>query len=159
MNKKEAAFLNRSSLFYFLCFSLYSMLMNNHILPHIFLRLVIFITLLAHSIPSMISGDVNNFGEFYLNKAGFAPIGIQLAWAIKLSHVVCAICILLNRFLKPASWVTILILLGGIIMIHYKEGWYVVGFGRNGMEFNVVLIGILFSFLFPDFSFRKKYRP
>jgi putative oxidoreductase len=28
-------------------------------------------------------------------------------------------------------------------MIHAAEGWYVVGAGRNGVEFNVLLIGVL----------------
>jgi putative oxidoreductase len=38
----------------------------------------------------------------------------------------------------------------GIILIHFREGWFVVGGGRNGMEFNLLLIFVLLSFIFPE---------
>lgn len=113
------------------------------------LRIALAITMMAHSIPSIITGGVNEFGTLYLDKVGFAPIGLFLAWAIKLSHVVCAVCLLLDKYVKPAAIVTIFILVVGIIMIHYNEGWFVVGFGRNGMEFNVLLIMVFLSLIFP----------
>jgi putative oxidoreductase len=113
------------------------------------LRLALAITLLAHSIPSIFTGSVNDFGNLYLNKVGFAPFGLALAWAIKLSHVGAAICLLLDKYIKPASIITIVILVTGIIMIHYKEGWFVVGGGRNGMEFNVLLIMVFLALIFP----------
>ena len=31
----------------------------------------------------------------------------------------------------------------GVAMIHAKEGWFVVGAGRNGMEYSLLLIGSL----------------
>ena len=95
------------------------------------------------SIPSIFTGAVNNFGNHHLNAAGFAPIGLPLAWAIKLSHVACAILLILNRYIRLAAIVTIPILVAGIIMIHAAEGWFVVGEGRNGVEFNVLLISVL----------------
>jgi putative oxidoreductase len=113
------------------------------------LRLALAITLLAHSIPSIFTGGVNDFGNLYLNKVGFAPFGLALAWAIKLSHVGTAICLLLDKYIKPASIITIVILVTGIIMIHYKEGWFVVGGGRNGMEFNFLLIMVFLALIFP----------
>lgn len=113
------------------------------------LRLAMAIILLAHSIPGMFNGGINNFGNLYLNQAGFAPLGLPLAWAIKLSHVVCAICILWGKFVKPAALLTIAILIAGIIMVHFKEGWYVVGGGRNGVEFNLLLIVVLLAIMFP----------
>ena len=33
-------------------------------------------------------------------------------------------------------------------MVHFKEGWFVVGGGRNGMEYNFVLICILTAIMF-----------
>jgi len=35
-------------------------------------------------------------------------------------------------------------------MIHFSEGWFVVGGGRNGMEFNFLLIAALVTIMFPD---------
>jgi putative oxidoreductase len=36
----------------------------------------------------------------------------------------------------------------GIAMIHYNEGWFVVGGGRNGMEFNFLLIASILTIMF-----------
>lgn len=114
------------------------------------LRVAVAIILLMHSIPGMFNNGINDFGRFYLNEIGFAPIGIPIAWAIKLSHVAAAVCLLFNRFVKPASIITIVILISGIILVHFKEGWFVVGGGRNGAEFNFLLIFVLITFIFPN---------
>lgn len=68
----------------------------------------------------------------------------------------CAILLHLNKFVKPASIVTILILLIGIVLVHFKEGWFVVGGGRNGMEYNFLLICVLFSIMNPNGIKRTK---
>ena len=114
------------------------------------LRLAVAIILLAHSVWGMFDNGINNFGNLYLNQVGFAPIGVPLAWAIKLSHVVCAACFLFEKYVKPAAIITIFVLIAGIVMIHFKEGWFVVGGGRNGVEFNVLLIFVLLTIMFPD---------
>jgi putative oxidoreductase len=118
------------------------------------LRFAVAIILLVHSIPGMFNNGINDFGNYYLNEKGFAPYGVALAWAIKLSHVAAAICLLINKFIKPACLVTIAILITGIFMVHLKEGWYVVGGGRNGIEFNFLLIIVLLTIMFPN-GFKK----
>lgn len=114
------------------------------------LRLAVAIILLAHGIPGMLDGSINDFGNLYLNPNGFAPLGVPIAWAIKLSHVVAAFCLLFEKYMKLASIITVFILLVGIIMIHIKEGWFVVGGGRNGMEFNFLLIFVILAINFPN---------
>lgn len=114
------------------------------------LRLSVAIILLVHSVPGMFDNGINDFGALYLNKVGFAPLGVPVAWAIKLSHVVAAFCLLFQKFIKPACIVTILILIMGIVMVHLKEGWFVVGGGRNGVEFNFLLIFVLLAIMFPN---------
>lgn len=109
------------------------------------LRIAVAITLLAHSIPVMLNNGVNDFGNLYLDQVGFAPFGLAIAWAIKISHVICAVLLVLNKFVNTAAFITIFILVAGIVMIHFKEGWFVVGLGRNGMEFNFLLICVLIS--------------
>ena len=105
--------------------------MNNTVI----LRFAVAIILLTHSIPGMFNNGVNDFGNLYLNQIGFAPVGVYLAWLIKISHVLCAVLLLLNRFIKPAAIITIFILILGIVLVHFKEGWFVVGGGRNGVEY------------------------
>jgi len=117
--------------------------MDRIITPTLVLRIALAAVFFMHGIPSIFTGAVNNFGNQYLNQVGFAPIGLPLAWAIKLSHVACAILLILNRYIRVAAFVTIPILVAGIIMIHAAEGWFVVGGGRNGVEFNVLLISAL----------------
>ena len=112
------------------------------------LRIALAIILLFHSVPGMFNGGIQDFGD--LNQIGFAPVGVFLAWAIKLSHVVCAVLLLINKYIKPAAIVTIVILVMGIIMVHYKEGWFVVGGGRNGVEFNFLLICVFVYLMFPN---------
>lgn len=114
------------------------------------LRLTVAIILTIHSVFGLFDGSINDFGNLYLNQIGFAPFGVFLAWTIKLSHLAAALCLLSNKYLKIASIGTIFILIMGIVLIHYKEGWFVVGGGRNGVEFNFLLIFVLLSFILPN---------
>lgn len=123
----------------------------------IILRLALAIILLTHSIPGMFNNGINDFGNLFLNQIGFSPFGVYIAWAIKLSHVVCAILFILNKYIKWSSIITILILLTGIFLVHFKDGWYVVGDGRNGVEYNFLLICVLVSIMRPNiFNIIKK---
>lgn len=113
------------------------------------LRLAVSIILLMHSIPGMFNNGINDFGNLYLNHIGLAPFGLFLAWSIKLSHVGCALCFLFERYVKPAAIITSFILIMGIVLVHYPEGWFVVGGGRNGVEFNFLLVAVMVTFIFP----------
>lgn len=114
------------------------------------LRLAIAIILLVHSVSGMFNNGINDFGNYFLNEIGFAPCGVPLAWAIKLSHIAAACCLLFDKYLKWAAIGTIFILLMGIVLVHFEEGWFVVGGGRNGVEFNFLMIMVLLTLLFPN---------
>lgn len=121
---------------------------NNSKVAYGILRYAIAIILLSHSVFGMFDGGINDFGNLYLNKVGFAPFGVAIAWSIKLSHVFCAILLLLNKYIRLACFASIFVLITGIIMVHFKEGWFVVGGGRNGVEYNFVLICVLTAIVF-----------
>ena len=114
------------------------------------LRSGLAVILLALSIFSVFSGDVNHFGTDYLDHIGFTPFGLYLAWIVKLTHLFSAPLLLMNRWIKLVSISNIIIFVMGIILIHAREGWFVVGGGRNGVEFNFLLIICFLSFLFPE---------
>ncbi|SHH55462.1 DoxX family protein [Flavobacterium defluvii] len=114
------------------------------------LRIATAIILLTHSVFGMFNNGINDFGNLYLNQIGFAPFGVFLAWSIKISHVVAAILLLLNKYVKPAGFVTIFILVMGIVLVHFQEGWFVVGGGRNGVEYNFLLICVLLAIMYPN---------
>ncbi len=115
------------------------------------------IILLTHSVSGMFNNGINDFGNLFLNQIGFAPYGVFLAWSIKLSHVVAAILLLANKYIKLAGFVIIFVLIMGIfvlimgiVLVHFKEGWFVVGGGRNGVEYNFLLIIVLLAIMYPD---------
>jgi putative oxidoreductase len=115
------------------------------------LRLAVSAILVVHGVGGMFNGGVNGFGQA-LNEwgIGLAPLGVPIAWAIKLSHLACVISLLSDKYVKLTSLITIFILVMGIILIHGREGWFVVGGGRNGMEFNFLLIFALLTIMFPN---------
>jgi putative oxidoreductase len=115
-----------------------------------FLRFSVVVILLMHSVPGIFNNGINDFGNLYLNQIGFAPIGLPLAWAIKLSHIANVIALITDKFVKITSIITILVLIMGIVMIHIKDGWFVVGGGRNGVEFNFLLIFVLLAIVFAN---------
>lgn len=118
------------------------------------LRIAIAIILLTHSVFGMFDNGINDFGNLYLNQIGFAPFGVFLAWCIKLSHVVAAVLLIWNKYIKLAGFVTIFVLIMGIVLVHYQDGWFVVGGGRNGMEYNFLLIIVLVAIMYPN-GFQK----
>ena len=118
------------------------------------LRIAVAIILLTHSVFGMFNNGINDFGNLYLNQIGFAPFGVFIAWSIKLSHVIAAILLIFNKYVKWAGFVTIFVLIMGIILVHFQEGWFVVGGGRNGVEYNFLLIIVLLAIMFPN-SFKK----
>ncbi len=120
-----------------------------------FLRFSVIVILLIHGVAGMFNNGINDFGTYFLNEVGFSPIGVQIAWAIKLTHIVAVISLIVNRYVKIACWANILILIMGIVLVHFKEGWFVVGGGRNGVEFNFLLIFVLLAIIFQKPSIEK----
>lgn len=118
----------------------------------IWLRISVAIIFIMHSVPGMFNGGVNDFGTLYLNNVGFEPYGILVAWFVKLSHLALAILLILNRWTILPIILTIFILLVGIFMVHIKSGWFVVGGGNNGVEFNFLLIFVLLQLLVNSFK-------
>jgi putative oxidoreductase len=111
---------------------------------------------LSHSLHGIFTNnDVNNFGNLFLNQIGFAPFGVFIAWAVVLLQVFTSLLLLVNKYTTIAAIINIAILLAGIITVHFKEGWFVVGGGRNGVEFSFVLIIVLLAIVFPN-GFGKK---
>lgn len=112
------------------------------------LRFALMIVMIMHGIPSFITMSVIDFGG-YLSSI-FGSLGTPLAVTIKLVHVISIPALLFNRYLKLLSVLNIIIFLMGIIMVHGSNGWYVVGGGTDGVEYNVLLIFCFLTFIFPD---------
>ncbi|SHL67877.1 putative oxidoreductase [Chryseobacterium contaminans] len=121
-----------------------------------YLRCALSVILLMHSVISIFSGDVNSFGTNYLDTIGFSPIGLYLAWMVKLTHLISAFLLWIDRYLKLVALCNIPIFILGIYYIHWGNGWFVVGGGTNGIEFNVLLIFSFINLMFPEIILKKK---
>lgn len=81
-----------------------------------------------------------------------------MAWGVVISQVVTSVLLIANKLVNISCIINIIILIFGIITVHFEEGWYVVGAGRNGMEFSFILIVLLVTLIISD-SGNEKYRP
>jgi putative oxidoreductase len=95
----------------------------------------------AHGFYRLLTGGSVGFGE-YLATQGL-PFGLAIAWGVTLSEVVGSVLLTIGRFVFPVTLVLSLIYAVGIFMVHASNGWFVVGAGRNGAEYSVLLITAL----------------
>ncbi len=107
----------------------------------VLLRITIAAMLAIHGIYRIASGGVVPFGGF-LDSQGF-PFGLAIAWGISIFEVVGAAFLALGRFVTPVAIGFAIQLLCGIWLVHAANGWFVVGGGRNGIEYSVTLIACL----------------
>ena len=101
-------------------------------------RIAVALLLWIHGIHRWYSGGVAPLGEF-LSSRGL-PFGLVIAWAVTFFETFAAPLLALRRWVIPIAAGHLVILIAGIILVHGREGWFVVGGGRNGIEFSVLLI-------------------
>ena len=116
----------------------------------VFLRLAVAVLLFVHGAARIANGTVDDFGGF-LGSQGF-PLGFYLAWGLTIFELVGSVLLAAGFY----TWIIALLftaeLAAGIALVHWKEGWFVVGAGRNGMEFSVLLIASLFAIAFANYK-------
>lgn len=111
---------------------------NKQNLALIILRIYLALTMMIHGITRISVGGVAPFGEF-LDSQSF-PLGFYLAWTITIFEIVGGIALIIGYFIPVLATLFALQLIMGIILVHAPSGWFVVGLGRNGMEYSVLLI-------------------
>ena len=102
------------------------------------LRVTVAILILIHGVYRLAAGLVAPFGT-WLDSLGF-PFGYGWAMAVTLYELVGPALMLTRRWTSLAALGHALILTLGMILVHLPSGWFVVGGGRNGMEYSVILI-------------------
>lgn len=122
---------------------------TNNKIDTLIIRFALAIIMLMHSLPSFLTMDVLSFGSDYLAHQGFGVLGVPIAILIKLIQLLTVPAMFCNKYVKIFSALNIVILVTGIVLIHFDEGWYVVGNGRNGVEFNFLLICVFLSLFIP----------
>jgi putative oxidoreductase len=106
-------------------------------------RIAVAILILIHGVFRAVSGGAAPFGG-WLESQGW-PMGLAIAWAITVYEMTAPLLLIAGRFVTPAALGHVFILGMGAWMVHLPSGWFVVGAGRNGMEYSVLLIVCLLA--------------
>lgn len=106
--------------------------------PMTVLRVGVAILLFIHGAYRASTGGVDGFGG-WLSSLGL-PAGIAWAWAVTLIELLATPFLAAGKFVIPIASYLVFELAIGIALVHFPEGWFVVGGGRNGMEYSVLLI-------------------
>ena len=107
------------------------------------LRITVAILILIHGAYRLSAELVEPFGT-WLDSLGF-PFGYGWAMAVTLYELVGPLLMLARRWTSLAALGHAGILTLGMILVHLPAGWFVVGGGRNGMEYSVLLIVALLA--------------
>lgn len=105
------------------------------------LRLTCAALIAAHGLARLLNDAVTPFGG-WLDSQGLM-FGIVIAWSITVFEITGTLLLAAKKFVFPITVIFSAIYLVGMIMVHAPEGWFVVGLGRNGMEYSALLIVLL----------------
>lgn len=102
------------------------------------IRVTVAIVIAAHGWVRWLFAGVVPFGD-WLDGRGL-PFGFALAAAITGFEILGSALLAWGRWVLPVAVAFAAIYFVGVVMIHAPAGWFVVGPGRNGSEFSVLLI-------------------
>lgn len=101
------------------------------------LRVVAGFIFIMHGYPKLLGGIEGTAGFF-------GSLGIPLpelaAWSVALLETFGGLALILGLFVTPVAILFAIEMLTGIVLVHAPNGFYVVGPGQGGMEFNLLLI-------------------
>lgn len=107
------------------------------------IRVGLAVLLFVHGVARVLHGAVAPFGVF-LDGHGL-PFGLGIAWFVTLFELLTAPLMALGYRVTQIARVFSAIYACGIWLVHAREGWFVVGLGRNGMEYSVLILLCLLS--------------
>lgn len=117
-------------------------------------RVVLSLLLITHGVVRLVIGGAPHFGT-YLSSEGI-PAGTVIAYTLTFFEIIggCLLALrIFSRWIIPVFLAEIIL---GLIMVHAKEGWFVVGYGRNGSEYSVLIIVSLILIWFSEDVFAKQ---
>lgn len=109
------------------------------------LRVVLGVTFIAHGAPRLVGGVGGLAGM--LEGLGF-PEPLAWAWLVTLLEFFGGLLLVVGLLVTPVALLFCIEMLLGIILVHSANGWYVIGAGTGGVEFNVLLIASLLALVF-----------
>ncbi|KAB2878918.1 DoxX family membrane protein [bacterium] len=109
------------------------------------LRITVGIIFVAHGAIRTYAGTVGGFGEFLIAK-GF-PLGVAVAWGITVFELLGGSLLALGKYTRIIGVIFIFHQIMGIVLVHFQNGWFVVGHSTGGMEYSALLIASLIAII------------
>lgn len=109
------------------------------------LRIVLGVTFIAHGWPKL-AGGIGGTADS-LASLGI-PAATLAAWAIALLETGGGLLLIVGFLVTPVAGLLTLHMLAGIFLVHAPNGFYVIGPGTGGYEFNLVLAASLAALIF-----------
>lgn len=107
----------------------------------VLLRIGVSVLMMAHGFQRLYYNTVNDFGAF-LNTKGFL-IGRILAWSITIFELAGGLLLAIGIYTRWISLGWMVIITMGIILLHARNGWFVVGPSTGGVEYSILLLLVL----------------
>ena len=106
------------------------------------LRVVIGLIFVMHGWPKL-AGGIEGTAAF-LGSLG-VPLSGVVAWGIALAETLGGACLAAGLLVTPFALLLAAHMLAGIFLVHLANGFYVVGPGQGGYEFNLLLVAALLT--------------
>lgn len=108
------------------------------------LRVVLGVIFVAHGAPKLFGG-VGDFAGF-LGSLG-VPLSGLFAWVVTFLEFFGGILLIAGFLVTPVALLLGVHMLTGIILVHAGNGFYVIGPGQGGVEFNLLIISGLLAMI------------
>lgn len=109
------------------------------------LRVVLGVIFIAHGLPKL-TGGIEGTAQFF---GGIGiPAPLVAAWTIALLETLGGLMLLIGFLVTPVSLLLAVHMLTGIVLVHAPNGFYVIGPGQGGIEFNLLLAAALLAMMF-----------
>jgi putative oxidoreductase len=105
------------------------------------LRFTTALLFMAHATARIAYGTIPQFAKFMASQ-GF-PYPEYWVWAITLAELVAGTAMIIGWRVRFAAVPLLAIAIGGIVLIHWRFGWFVGEHGTGGSEYSVALIVML----------------
>ncbi len=102
------------------------------------LRILLGIIMVTHGGARIYYGSIPLFGDFLVSKS--IIFGKWIAWVVTILDIGLGLSLICNKRVNCASYWFIFILVMGMMLVHFQNGWFVVGHGQNGVEYSLLLI-------------------
>ena len=109
------------------------------------LRIVLGVVFVAHGAPKLFGGAAG-FAEG-LAGLGF-PAPMVFAWIGTVLEFGGGLALIAGLFVTPIALLLATEMFLGIVLVHAANGFYVIGPGQGGIEFNLLLIAALLTLVF-----------